>query len=139
MRVAAGPNAVHSEPARTLAASKAIPVIRLYIPSAVPRRSAGAASSGQQTLGRAHVQTPKEHADKDLPWSSSRRQHRVRRNQNPCGKRSVLVASRMLAICPARWLCGPWLRLSFMGLMMMPTFRSARRDQLGIVLFSHPR
>jgi hypothetical protein len=45
VKVAAGPNSVHNQPAKALAASSAPPVIKLNIPNAVPRRSAGAAST----------------------------------------------------------------------------------------------
>src|SRR6516225_7581389 len=45
IKVAGGPKPAHSEPARTLPSSNATPVIRLYIPSAVRLRSAGAAST----------------------------------------------------------------------------------------------
>lgn len=46
--------------------------------------------------------------------------------------RSMLVPGTMIGICRARWL--PWLRLSFMTVMMVSTLRPTRRDQLGVIL-----
>lgn len=51
----------------------------------------------------------------------------------------MVVPGRMLVIRLARFLAGPWLRLCFMALKMIPILRPTCRDQLGAALFGQPR
>jgi hypothetical protein len=79
MKVAAGPNSVHNQPAKALAASRPAPVIKLNIPNAVPRRSAEAASTTRVESSHVcpYVEAPENHPTKTLPCCPGDRQHDV--------------------------------------------------------------
>jgi len=90
-----------------------------------PGRPAGTVARHGQAHGqRSRPKARGGRGSEDITWCYGRRVSG--------GGRQVVV------ICPARWLCGSGARLSFVGLMTVPTLRPALRDQLCVVLFGHP-